>query len=83
MARGRHRFPKVSVGPAMPNPFMPCGRATPEMTLQLFQGRPTRRVGSRRPSSTPLDTPHRTSMNRRKSLSAEPFFIGVQRGSEG
>jgi hypothetical protein len=30
---------KVSLGPAMPYPSMPCGRATPETALQLVQGR--------------------------------------------
>jgi hypothetical protein len=40
MARGGHGLPKVSVGPAMPYPSMPCGQATPEMSLRLFQGGP-------------------------------------------
>jgi hypothetical protein len=30
MARGGHGLPKVLSGPAMPEPSMPCGRATPE-----------------------------------------------------
>jgi hypothetical protein len=34
MARGIHRLPKVSTGPAMPDPSTPCGQAT----LQPFQG---------------------------------------------
>jgi hypothetical protein len=33
MARGDHGLPKVSLGPAMPNPSTPCERATPETTL--------------------------------------------------
>jgi hypothetical protein len=31
-------LPKVSPGLSMPNPSTPCGRATPEMALQLFFG---------------------------------------------
>jgi hypothetical protein len=27
MAGGGHGLPKVSLGPAMPDPFNPCGRA--------------------------------------------------------
>jgi hypothetical protein len=42
MARGGHGLPKVSLGPAMPYPSTPCGRATC-------------RAGSLQPSSTPLD----------------------------
>jgi hypothetical protein len=57
MARGFYRLPKVSPGPAMANPSMSCGWATPETALQPFWGWPTRRAGSLRPSSTPLDTP--------------------------
>jgi hypothetical protein len=30
MAEGGHGLPKVSPGPAMPDPSKPCGRATPE-----------------------------------------------------
>jgi hypothetical protein len=30
MARGAHGLPKVSLGPAMPDPSTPCGRATRE-----------------------------------------------------
>jgi len=33
MARGGHGLPKVSLGPAMPNPFITCGRATPETAV--------------------------------------------------
>jgi hypothetical protein len=33
MARGGHGIPKVSPGPAMPDPSTPCGRATAEMAL--------------------------------------------------
>jgi hypothetical protein len=28
-----HGLPKVSLWPAMPDPSMPCGRATPEMAV--------------------------------------------------
>jgi hypothetical protein len=53
---------KVLPGPAMPYPCTPCGRATPETALREFQGRHTCRAGYLKPSSTPLDTPRRTSM---------------------
>jgi hypothetical protein len=46
MARGGHGLPKVSLGPAMPDPSMPSG----------ILGVATRRVGSMHPFSTPLDT---------------------------
>jgi hypothetical protein len=62
MARGIHGHPKVTAGPAMPDPSTPCGRATPETALQAFRGCPARRVGGLRPSSTPLDTPCRTCL---------------------
>jgi hypothetical protein len=45
MGRGGHGLPKVSPGPAMPYPFTPCRRVTPETTLQPFQGWPARRGG--------------------------------------
>jgi hypothetical protein len=38
MARGGHGLPKFH--PGLPCPSMPCGRATPEMALQFFQGWP-------------------------------------------
>jgi hypothetical protein len=40
IARGGHGFPKVSLGPAMPYPSTLCRQATPETTLQPFQGWP-------------------------------------------
>jgi hypothetical protein len=49
MARGIHGLPKVSPGPAMPDPSTPCG---------------TGRMGGLRPSSTPMDTPRRTGLGR-------------------
>jgi hypothetical protein len=60
MARGDHGLPNVSPAPAIPYPPTPCGRATSETALRPFQGWPSRRAGGQRPSSTPLDTPHRT-----------------------
>jgi hypothetical protein len=62
MARGIHGLPKVSPRPAMPDPSMPCRRATPETALCPFWVWPTRRTGSLRPSSIPLDTPRRTGL---------------------
>jgi hypothetical protein len=40
MARGGLGLPKVSPGPAMPYPSMPCGRVTPEKALWLAGGPP-------------------------------------------
>jgi hypothetical protein len=57
MVRGGHGLPKVSPGPAMPDPSTSCGRATPEKALRLFQGWPACRVGGLRPSSTPFGHP--------------------------
>jgi hypothetical protein len=41
----------------MPDPYTPCGRATPQKALRLFGGWLARRAGGLRPSSSPLDTP--------------------------
>jgi hypothetical protein len=62
MAGGSHGLPKVSLGPAMPNPSTLCERATPETAIRSFWGWPTHRVCDLRPSSTLLDTPRRTLM---------------------
>jgi hypothetical protein len=62
MARGGHGLPKVSHGPVMPYPSMPCKRATPETALCPFQELPTRRAGGLQPSSTSIDTPRPTPM---------------------
>jgi hypothetical protein len=39
-ARGGHGVSKVLLGPAMPDPFTPSGRASPETALRPFQRRP-------------------------------------------
>jgi hypothetical protein len=44
MARGNHGLPKVSLGLAIPDPYMLCGQATPETALRPFLGRPIGRV---------------------------------------
>jgi hypothetical protein len=62
MARDGHGLFHVSPGPAMPNPSMPCGWATPETALQLFLGWPDRRTGGMRLCSTLLDTTRRTPL---------------------
>jgi hypothetical protein len=41
----------------------PAGGPLLRPRLQLFQGWPANRVGSMRPTSTPLDTPRRTPMS--------------------
>jgi hypothetical protein len=46
----------------MPDPYTPCGRATPQTALRPFGGWPTRSAGGLRPSSFPLDTPSRTGL---------------------
>ena len=38
MVRGGYGLPKVSPGPAMPDPSTPCRWATPEMAFWSFQG---------------------------------------------
>jgi hypothetical protein len=62
MGRGGHGLPKVSHGPAMPNPSTLCERATPETALRPFLGWPAHRAGGLRPSSSLLDTPRHTPM---------------------
>jgi hypothetical protein len=62
IAWGGHGLPKVSPGPAIPDPFAPCGRATPKTALRLFRGCPTYRVGVLQPSFTLLDIPRHTPM---------------------
>jgi hypothetical protein len=52
--RGIHGLPKVSRGPAKPDPYALCGRATPQTALC--------RAGRLWPSSSPLDTPSRTGL---------------------
>jgi hypothetical protein len=56
MVKGIHILPRVSPGPALPDPSMPCRRVTAETALWPFQGWPARRADGLRPSSTPLDT---------------------------
>jgi hypothetical protein len=48
MGKGIQGLPKVSSGPAMPDLYTPCGRATPQTALL---------------SSSPLDTPSRTGLD--------------------
>jgi hypothetical protein len=62
MARGGRGLLKISLEPAMTDLSMPCGRATYETALQLFQGCPACRLGGLQPFSTPLDTPRRKPM---------------------
>jgi uncharacterized membrane protein len=62
MARGIYGLPKVSLEPAMPDPFMLCGSATLKTALRLFLGWPACRAVALRPSFTPLDTPRRTGL---------------------
>jgi hypothetical protein len=68
MARGGHGLPKVSLVPAMPEYYMPCGRATTETALQPFKGWPALKAGGLWPSSTPLNTPHRKPMSGKTGL---------------
>jgi hypothetical protein len=74
MARGGHGLPKVSLGPAMPKPSMPYGRATPKMALQLFGGWPARRAVGLQPSSSHLDNPCHTPMILTDVISAGAYI---------
>jgi hypothetical protein len=65
--RGIHGLPKVSPGPAMPNPYTPCGRVTPQTALRPFWGWPALRAGGLGLSSPPLDTPSRKGLGRGNS----------------
>jgi hypothetical protein len=38
--RGIHGLPKVLCGPAMPDPYTPCGRATPQTAVFFPLGYP-------------------------------------------
>jgi hypothetical protein len=57
MARGIHVLPKISPGPARPDPSTLRGQVNPETALRPFLGWLARMAGGLRPSSTPLDTP--------------------------
>jgi hypothetical protein len=59
MVRGGYELPEISLGPAMPDPSMPCRQATPETASRLFLGQPARRAGGLRLLAIfyPLDTP--------------------------
>jgi hypothetical protein len=48
-------LPKVSLGPVMLDPSIPCRRATPETALPPFQGWPARRVTRPGADFYPLD----------------------------
>jgi hypothetical protein len=63
MARGIHGLPKVSPRTTLADHSTPYRQATPETALWLFQGWPTQRAGSLRPSFTHLDTPRSTGLN--------------------
>jgi hypothetical protein len=88
--RGIHRLPKVSPRPAQPDPYTPCGRATPQTALRPFGGWPAHRAGGLRLSSSPLDTPSRTGL---RPPNHHPFITDLitkltqsfreKRGSDG
>jgi hypothetical protein len=42
--RGIQGLPKVSYGPAMPDPYTPCGRVTPQTAIRPVGGWPARRA---------------------------------------
>jgi hypothetical protein len=52
-----HGLYKVSPGPAMPNSFKPCRKATPDSALWSFQWWPARRAGGLHPLGTPCHMP--------------------------
>jgi hypothetical protein len=76
--RDIHGLPKVSCGPAMPDPYMPCVRATPQTALRPCGGWPARRAGCLRPSSFPLDTPSRTGLGKIEGI-LRPHGVGAER----
>jgi hypothetical protein len=69
--------PKVSPGPAMPNPATPCRQNTPETALWPFQGWPARWSGGLQPSSTALETPRRTPMVEGSVIEARCWQLSV------
>jgi hypothetical protein len=75
MARGGHGLAKVSLGLTMSDLSTPCGRASPEMALWLFQGWHAHRTGGLWLFSMPLDTPYSTPMDfsKRKTFSMSQF----------
>jgi hypothetical protein len=81
MAIGGHGLPKVSPGPASPDPSTPCGRATPLIGLRLFQGCPTRRAGGLLPSSTLMNTQRHTPVFLLYKLTSFPSLSGGGVGS--
>jgi hypothetical protein len=81
MAKGIHGLPKVSPGPALPYPSMPCGRATPETAFQPFRRWPAHRAGGLQSSSTPLDTPRRTGLIVDDNVQEEKAFEGLKMAS--
>jgi hypothetical protein len=62
MARGGHGLPKVLPGPTMPYPLaMPCEQSPVKQIYgKATSGVAAHRTGYLQPSSTPLNTPHRT-----------------------
>jgi hypothetical protein len=64
MARGSHRLPRVSLGPAKPKLSTPCGWPTLKQLSVAAS-----KAGGLRPSPTRLDTPCR-----------KPLLIGIQQG---
>jgi hypothetical protein len=92
MARGIHRLPKVSPGPAMPDLSTPCGWDTTKTALWPFLWWPTHRASGLWLSSTPLDTPrctgllvqvrnfYVTPLVSQKAGQAGPYGVGYPRG---
>jgi hypothetical protein len=70
MTRSSHGLPKVSLGPAMPYPSMPCRRPPPNGFMAVL-GVATCRAGGLRSSSPLLDAPCRTPLALRLIASGE------------
>jgi hypothetical protein len=73
--------PKVSPGPAMPDPSTPCRRSIPETASRLFLGWPIHRAGGLQSSSSFLDTPCRTPLMGSVWLKSRPVFHWVSMNS--
>jgi hypothetical protein len=85
VARGIHGLPKVSPGPVMPDPPMPCGRATPGVACP--QGGPPAAVFNPLGYPTPYEPAgqrvagHRPNRVEGEGAMARPYVINTHHPS--